>query len=310
MGIIKKTRQGKTHIGGFYVRFLRIDFYKLFLNLLVLALFGFIIWSAIQLFSGKFLNSPLIGSIVFFIEIIAFIFLCIHFRANSWRPPNIIITALVLIAMAVIMTFAGVQPLSGYKDIVISNVNKYFKEQEQLAEQRAIEQQQLAEQTDMNNTNQNPSFENDAINNVINNIDRLSKIEHEVVDLVNDIRASRDIPALAWDDSLYIYSKAHSGEMADKKQLFHTAEGMPYAENCWGGEGSTQWDARDIVDGWMNSSKHRTWLLCPNLKHVAVGIALSNNGMYASWTFWVNETDYYTDWWYCNGSDKPPDWWY
>jgi uncharacterized protein YkwD len=153
VGIIKKTRQGKTHIGGFYVRFLRIDFYKLFLNLLVLALFGFIIWSAIQLFSGKFLNSPLIGSIVFFIEIISFIFLCIHFRANSWRPPNIVITALVLIAMTIIMTFAGVQPLSGYKDTVISNMNAYFAEQEQLAEQIAIEQQELAEQRQIEEEN-------------------------------------------------------------------------------------------------------------------------------------------------------------
>lgn len=310
MGIIKKNRQGKSQVRGFYVRFLRIDFYKLFLNLLVIALFGFIIWSAIQLFSGKFLNSPLIGSIVFFIEIIAFIFLCIHFRANSWRPPNIILTTLVLIAMAIIMTFAGVQPLSGYKDTAISNINTYFEEQKQLGEQRAIEQQQLAEQREASDFSQTNPFENNNISNEINNIERLSKIEYEVVDLVNGIRASRDTPILIWDDNLYVYSKAHSEEMSDREQLFHTAEGMSYAENCWGGEGSTHWDATNIVDGWMSSPKHRTWLLCPNLKHVAVGVALSDNGMYASWTFWVSETNYYTDWWYCNGSDKPPDWWY
>jgi hypothetical protein len=60
----------------------------------------------------------------------------------------------------------------------------------------------------------------------------------------------------------------------------------------------------------MNSDFHRTWLLCPNLKHIAVGIVISDTGMYASWTFWVSETNYYTDWWYSNGTNKPPSWWY
>ena len=97
--------------------------------------------------------------------------------------------------------------------------------------------------------------------------------------------------------------------MANQRELFHSDMNLPYAENAWGGEGSKSWGAETIVNSWMNSSKHRTWLLCPHLKHIAVGIAYSNNGMYASWTFWRNET-VDSDWWYQYTPDSPPEWWY
>jgi cell division protein FtsW (lipid II flippase) len=121
--MIKRNRQGKSQVRGFYVHFLKIDFYKLFLNLLVLALLGVIIWSAVKLFSGEFLHSPLIGSLVFFVEIVAFVLLCRHTRANKWRPPSIVVTALVIIAMLVVVAFAGVQPISNYKDKLVSNIS-------------------------------------------------------------------------------------------------------------------------------------------------------------------------------------------
>ena len=74
--MIKRNKRGRLQFKGLYVKFIGIDFYKLFLNLLVLAVFGFIIWSAIKLFAGEFLNSPLIGSLAFLGEIVVFIFLC------------------------------------------------------------------------------------------------------------------------------------------------------------------------------------------------------------------------------------------
>ena len=135
-------------------------------------------------------------------------------------------------------------------------------------------------------------------------------IGHEVVELVNSIRRGRNSPELAWDEVLYKHSKEHTEDMASQHRLFHTPVGAPYAENAWGGEGSTSWTATTIVESWMTSPMHRTWLLCPHLKHIAVSVVKTNTGMYASWTFWVAETDYYSDWWYCNGSEQPPDWWY
>ena len=37
----------------------------------------------------------------------------------------------------------------------------------------------------------------------------------------------------------------------------------------------------DIVSSWMSSDKHRTWLLCLHLKHVGVGIAVSDDNIVA-----------------------------
>jgi len=298
--MIKRNKRGRLQFKGLYVKFIGIDFYKLFLNLLILAVLGFITWSAIKLFSGEFFNSPLIGSLVFFGEIIAFIILCRHIGNNRWRPPSILKTVITLVVISLILAFAGVQPISDYKDSVVNWFTGINITPTDYANTKTVQ----------DDKNQTTSSSADNTDNELDNASKSVQIEHEVVNLVNNTRASRGTPTLVWDDKLYIYSKSHSKDMAEKKQLFHTAQGSSYAENCWGGEGSTHWDANTIVESWMNSDLHRTWLLCPNLKHVAVGVAISDTGMYASWTFWVNETNYYTDWWYCNGSNEPPEWWY
>ena len=302
--MIRRNKHGKLQVSGLYVRFLRIDFYKLFLNLLVLALFGLIVWSAIKLFSGGFLTSPLIGSVVFFVEIVAFVLLCRHARANRWRPPSVVATTLVVMAMLIVMAFAGVHPISNYKDRVVSDISGFIKSSDNQSKVTSITPDTQNTQADTQYEGQNTNQSNVDID------DRAAKIEREVLALVNGIRTNRKTPILVWDDELYIHSKNHTKEMAERKQLFHTNVGIPYAENCWGGEGSTWWDANTIVDSWMNSDFHRTWLLCPNLKHIAVGVVISDTGMYASWTFWVSETNYDTDWWYSNGTNKPPSWWY
>jgi S1-C subfamily serine protease len=140
---------------------------------------------------------------------------------------------------------------------------------------------------------------------------KVEVLEHEVLALVNSERSSRGITPLVWDNKLHEIAREHSEEMARRGELFHSSMYEPYAENCWGGgPGSLYYNtASDIVSSWMGSPKHRTWLLCPHLKHIGVGIAISDKGMYASWTFWRNETSY-SDWWYSNGSNSPPDWWY
>lgn len=139
----------------------------------------------------------------------------------------------------------------------------------------------------------------------------IEALDREVLTLVNQERSSRGIAPLIWDDELHKIAREHSEEMARRGELFHSSMYEPYAENCWGGgPGSLYYNtANDIVSSWMGSPPHRTWLLCPHLRHIGVGIAVSDKGMYASWTFWRSETDY-SDWWYSNGPNSPPDWWY
>jgi hypothetical protein len=139
-------------------------------------------------------------------------------------------------------------------------------------------------------------------------LSRVEEMEIEVLALVNSERSSRGIAPLTWDDELHEIAREHSMAMAEEGELFHSSMYEPYAENCWGGQGSNFWGANDIVESWMTSPKHKTWLLCPHLIRIGVGIVIVNNGMYASWTFWRSETDY-SDWWYANGGE-PPAWWY
>jgi hypothetical protein len=139
----------------------------------------------------------------------------------------------------------------------------------------------------------------------------IEALEHEVLALVNSERSSRDITPLVWDEDLHEIAREHSEEMARLGELFHSSMYEPYAENCWGGgPGSLYYNtASDIVSSWMGSSPHRTWLLCPHLRDIGVGVAVSDNGMYASWTFWRSQTSD-SDWWYSSDSNSPPDWWY
>lgn len=139
---------------------------------------------------------------------------------------------------------------------------------------------------------------------------KIEALELEVIALVNSERSSRGTALLVSDDKLHEIAREHSKEMARRGELFHSSMHEPHAENCWGGSPGSfyYFGAADIVNSWMESPKHRTWLLCPHLKHIGMGIAVSDGAMYASWTFWRSETSY-SDWWYDDGGE-PPEWWY
>jgi uncharacterized protein YkwD len=257
----RKHRQGKSQVSGFYVRFLRIDFYKLFLNLLVLALLGFIIWSAIQLFSGKFLNSPLIGSIVFFVEIVAFFVLWIHFRANSWRPPNIILTFLVLVAMVTVMAFAGVQPLANYKDNLANEVSSLWAEQKLKNEEMRIaeENRKAVEKAEMESVGVAEEYD----------------FYKEYVTLFNEFRAENGSPPLVFDSTLnelaakrvIEVSQNFSHEGIEKYNLGENIAMMAYSSDT----------ASDLIELWAGSPGHRSNMISSG--YYRTGFA--KNGKYA-----------------------------
>lgn len=278
--------------------------YKLILNLAIFSLFGLLVWSAVMLFNQDFLESPLIGSIVFIVEIVVFIWQFRIVLKNGWRKPSMKLTAISIIILFLIFAFAGVQPMADYKDSAIDGITNIINEQKRKAEERAAEERVAEEEriSTLGITNTDEFIEE-------LDEDKALRIGIEVVELVNSIRQERGSPMLLWDEELYEYSKAHSEAMASRRDLFHSSMDKPYAENAWGGEGSKSWGAETIVESWMTSDKHRTWLLCPNIRHVAVGVAYSSNGMYASWTFWRSEPAL-SDWWYQYSPDNPPEWWY
>jgi uncharacterized protein YkwD len=120
----------------------------------------------------------------------------------------------------------------------------------------------------------------------------LLALEKETFVLINVERECAGVPPTKWDDELYRLSKAHTQEMADKGELFHTPMGASYCENAWGapwGGISRQNLAQTIVDSWMSSPLHRAWILHAPLKTSVVSIVDDSRGQYASWTFWTGE---------------------
>jgi hypothetical protein len=92
--------------------------YRLILNFSILFIFGFLIYSGIKLFLHKIVYSPLIGSIVFIFEIVFFVYLWKVVARNSWRWPSMKLTLFSSILLFLVLTFAGVQPMTFYKDKV------------------------------------------------------------------------------------------------------------------------------------------------------------------------------------------------
>ncbi|MBA7683315.1 hypothetical protein ES703_91679 [subsurface metagenome] len=114
--------------------------YRLFLNLSVLCLLGLIIWSGVKLFSQQYFSSPLVGSLVFLAELVFFIWMWRTVSKNSWRWPSMKLTVFLIVCMAVVFTFAGVPPLSTYKNTLITKWEDY--QTEQTAQQAEIEAEQ------------------------------------------------------------------------------------------------------------------------------------------------------------------------
>ena len=96
--------------------------YRLILNLGMLSLLGLFIWSGTKLFSHQFVQSALVGSILFVGEFIFFIWAWRVVAKNSWRWPSMKLTVFILICLFLVFAFAGVKPMSSYKDTALSKI--------------------------------------------------------------------------------------------------------------------------------------------------------------------------------------------
>jgi len=119
------------------------------------------------------------------------------------------------------------------------------------------------------------------------------EIERLTFELINEQRQSNGMPATVWDDELYVLSKAHTEEMLERGEMFHSLQSASYAENCWEGHGYQRFGEDElagvIVESWLGSPLHRAWLLHMPIRHSTVSIVVSEYGQYASWTFWRDE---------------------
>ncbi len=257
----KRNKRGKLQVSGFYVRFLKIDFYKLVLNLLALALFGFIVWSAIKLFSGEFLYSPLFGSLAFLAEIVAFVFLCRHARANKWRPPSILITIVALVIIAIVLAFAGVRPLSDYKDKLIADISTSLTSKHEEASVPPDTQKPVPPEETMPTI---PTKEYDL------NI---------AVDIINNTRTANNYYPITFTNALNKEAARWNAEVypciVGNKRIPSPSEtylgSLFIIKNGTGMDINTA-DITDIANAWVSDKRELIRLTYPGLKNVGMSV--------------------------------------
>jgi uncharacterized protein YkwD len=276
--------------------------YRLLLNLSILSLLGLLVWSGIKVFSHQFVQSSLAGGLIFIAEFIFFIWMWRVVAKNSWRWPSMKLSVFSLICLCVIFAFAGVQPMAGYKDRGFSAISSFFEK----INQQNLQAKKSAPSPTPIQTEVSPTFNPTTIRptptpvpattNKPNNNEAandIQSVERNAFNLINSERLKAGLSATSWDDKLYQLSVAHTQEMANRGELFHSPINGPIGEDAWGGHGYSRYSgtalAQVIIDSWMSSPLHKAWILHAPLKHSVVSIVSDANGQYASWTFWTSE---------------------
>jgi len=274
---------------------------KLCLNLVVLVGLALLIRYGYQLFTTP-QEDPLRGSIFLILGFVAWIVVIRLSKSRSrhyWlrykgTKPGFKLTTFSVIAILLILTFAGVQPMSTYKDGL---AEKYVSWQE--VREEAVKAREVAEREKLKRELSEvivamPPTITEALPKVSSTSEVVAVREAEKLafTLINMYREENGVPTTLWDDKLYELSKAHTQKMADMGELFH-GQGDVIGENAWGGRGYTHYSSNDlameIAASWVNSPLHNAWLLYTPIKESVVSIAVTSDGQYASWSFWINK---------------------
>lgn len=101
--------------------------------------------------------------------------------------------------------------------------------------------------------------------------------------LLNRERTKRGLTYSRWNQELWHGCKRHSNYMLRIKRLVHApASEIPGGGECiCGGKGNQSPQA--IAKSWMNSPRHKTLILSPNIRSHAVAISDGKYGTYATW---------------------------
>jgi len=237
--------------------------YRLFLNLSILSLLGLIIWYGIESFFGKLLYSPLIGSLLFLIEIILFIWLWRIVAKNSWRWPSMKLTVFSIICLFLIFSFSGVQPLAGYKDVVIEKINNRINEQQTKASEARIaeENRRATEKTEMDASGVASEY----------------SFYQDYVVLFNKYRSENGRQPLVFDSTLNKLAAQRAIEISQPGNFSHEGiEQYNFGENIAMMAYSSD-SASKLIDQWASSPGHRSNMLSSNYHRTG----FAKNGRYA-----------------------------
>ena len=286
---------------------------KLCLNLAILTGLVFLIRYGYLLFVAHS-EEALKGSIILIVGIAAWVAVIKFSRSRKyrWAKPSFKLTTLSVVAILLIFAFAGVQPVSMYKNNLVDRWKSYqaaqeAEEAEKVAEAIAMTPMLIKQAPAKTETKSSPSVTQTL---------KVEEAEREAFELINAVREEAGVPPTKWSDELYELSKKHTQEMADRGNLFHTPVGAEHGENAWGGTGYSHYRyeelAKVIVGSWISSPLHNAWLLHGPIKESVVSIVVTPDGQYASWSFWTRNlgsgpalVEKIVREWRNSGTDKP-----
>jgi uncharacterized protein YkwD len=136
-------------------------------------------------------------------------------------------------------------------------------------------------------------------------VNYLEKIEDLVVELTNNFRRTNGLAPLSHDGELREVARAYSNDMLVRRFFDHTTpEGISFderilnryrhrvrfvGENIWYAYGynlgKIHQIAKEIVDDWMTSPRHRANILDPDFTHLGVGVSGRNGTIRATQEF-------------------------
>jgi len=257
---------------------------KLFLSLLAIIGLVVVVRTGYILFTHQ-ITTVTRDTIIFLVEIGFWIWIISILRSYKYkrRKPSFKLVFFSLLGIALVCAFAGIEPLTFYKDRTVSFVAGSW--------QTIMAHSQPPTPAP---TEPTPAPVKPVPTPVPQPVEpSLLELEEETFRLINVERNRAGVPSTKWDAELYKLSKAHTQEMANRGEMFHTPMGAPYGENCWGGKGYYHYNKQElpaaIVDNWMSSPLHRAWLLHRPLRTSVVSIVETPDSQFASWTFWMAE---------------------
>lgn len=119
----RQEKSDPCFIGGNLMR--KFSTAKLLLNLLVIACLVGINWTGYLLFIARQID-PVMGVIFFLggVGILIWNILVLRSHHYRWKSPNFKLVFFPLLGIVLVLAFAGIQPLAGYKDTLITSVGK------------------------------------------------------------------------------------------------------------------------------------------------------------------------------------------
>ena len=213
--------------------------YRLSLNLAILCLLGLAIWSGVKLFSQQYFSSPLIGSLIFLAELTLFAWMWRVVSRNSWRWPSMKLTVFVSLVIVIVLAFAGVSPLSTYKDAIISGMSDLLSSISDEDQSTSGSGEQEEEEISSDIVLTYDSYVNEDIGFSIN--------------YPKDWRVSEDIAL----DGGERYKVSFNGSLnGDNNEIIICAYADSYAVWCNIFNTTTIADERVIEDGYINGTRY------------------------------------------------------